>query len=276
LNVKFDTRKFNELNKEFDKISRTAFPLAVRKTLSDAAFYTKKKTLLDVSQSVFTIRQKNFFKANSKAESAKGMTVNQMYSVVGMYDNKLKPINGRKNYAVSELEEQETGGVIDHKTFIPMKQARKGGRGIVKEMYRYSDIPNLKRIITAKQGRLKRSKKGGHYSKKQAFIRAAIMAKKTGSKFFIGNKTSKGTRTLFYLNNLNISKGSYTFPGQKTHSNSKIDLKVTPIYNVKGGRSVSVKRTNFMRRASHDASLKIDGFFMENARVQFERIMKKL
>jgi len=152
LNIKIDTSKFAELNKEFDKISRSAFPLAVKSTLSDAAFYTKKKTLLDVSQSVFTIRQKNFFKANSKADPAKGMNVNQMVATVGMYDNNLKTINGRKNYAVSELEQQETGGRIGHKSFIPMKWARKGGTGLVKEKFRYSDKPDLKNIIVAKQG----------------------------------------------------------------------------------------------------------------------------
>jgi hypothetical protein len=271
MRIRVDTSAFFEMNKVFTKIEKSAFPLAVRQTLSDAAFYTKKQTLLKVSNETFTIRQRNFFKANSRAEPAQGFDIDRMVATVGMWDQKLTKINGRHNYAVDELEQQEVGGDIDHKTFIPMTKARKGGKGVVREKFRYSDIGSAKDIIRAQKGSLTgRGRAGGHASKKQQFIRAAIMAQKMGKSVFMGNKNpSKGSRTLFFINRLSI------FSNIKTRKR-KLDIKVTPIYNVKKGRAIKVKKTDFMKRAALDASLQIDNFFMKNAHKQIDRLMRKV
>lgn len=127
---------------KLEKLSKSAFPVAVRGTLNDSAFDVKTRTMPVSSKSAFEERQPNFFKANSKFLPALGFNLNAMYSDVGFYENRLK--NSGSNYAVKDLEQQESGGTIQKKTFIPLPKARRGGKGVVRANARLSTI---KRII---------------------------------------------------------------------------------------------------------------------------------
>jgi hypothetical protein len=71
----------------------------------------------------FEKRSPNFFRANSKVEKATGWDVKSMRATVGFVSHNLK----YNNEAVRELEQQEHGGSIDHRTFVPLDDARKGG-----------------------------------------------------------------------------------------------------------------------------------------------------
>ncbi len=271
--IKFhiNTKPLQNFSKVLTDLHKSALPIAIRGTLNDMAFKMKTVEIAKSTASTFTIRQKNFFKANSKFDPATGFDVKKMVATVGMYDDKLKKLGGGKNFAVSELEQQEKGGNINHKTFIGMRRAR-SGTGLIKSKYRYSDIKD--KIISSKRGGL--SARSGR-SKKQQFIRAAIMAKKLNGDdaFILGNKNTKGSRTIFKIERLFINKGQYTFPGQATHRHSKIDIKVVPIYTVKSGRIVSVKQTNFMKRAALGSAVMGEEFFFKQAQRQLAKYTNK-
>lgn len=257
---------------KLEKLHRSALPVSVRQTLNDAAFYTKQKSMPAVTQAIFKKRQPNFFKANSRVEMAQGFKITTMKSQMGFYENKLQ--KQATNYAVKDLEQREYGGRINKKTFIAQKGAR-GGRGLVRKEFIMDEIkPNT--VIMSR--RMSKSKQGKSIkvSKKQAFIRAAIKAKELhGNKAYVlGNTNSKGNKTLSLIKNLRLTKGKYTFAGKgggQIHSISKISIERLPLYSYRKGRFFTVKQSNFMKRASHEANLHIEAFFIKRAQAQFEK-----
>lgn len=246
---------------KLEKLHRSALPVSVRQTLNDAAFYTKQKSMPSVTQAIFKKRQPNFFKANSRVEMAQGFNINSMKSEMGFYENKLK--KQATNYAVRNLEEQEYGGRIKKKTLIAKEKARSGS-GLVRKAFMLDELPKKDAVIMSR--RMSKSKHGKSImvSKKQAFIRAAIKAKeeKGDKAYMLGNRNSKGNRTLSLIKNVHFTRGKQI---------SKISIERIPLYNYRTGRSVSVKQRNFMKRASHEANLHIEAFFIKRAQAQFEK-----
>jgi hypothetical protein len=110
---------------QLEKMHQSAFPNAVRGTLNSLAFDVKQKTMPLQVQKDFTIRNKTFFKANSRVEKATGFKVNSMHSIVGFKAH----ANTKNNKAIDELEQQEFGGVIKDRKLIPLKGSRIGGKG---------------------------------------------------------------------------------------------------------------------------------------------------
>ena len=157
-----DSEIVNFTNK-LEQMHRKHLPNAIRNTLNEVALKgVKQKTLLSTTSKEFTQRQKNFFKANSRVDFARGWDINRMQSVVGMSSAKLR---GGSNYAVDDLEQQEKGGKIGGRSLIPLKQARVSnswGR-MVRKKYRLSSI---KKVVDA------RDNKKGHYEKKRCDIAA--------------------------------------------------------------------------------------------------------
>ena len=107
---------------KLEQLNKTAFPNAVRTALNSAAFYVKQETLLPIAKQVFTERQPNFFRANSRVKMAQLGPVNSMESKIGMVD-----LSG-DNFAVRDLEQQEHGGKIGGKSLIPLDPARTSKR----------------------------------------------------------------------------------------------------------------------------------------------------
>lgn len=126
---------------KLEKLSRTALPNAVRITLNSAAFDVKQKTMPENVAQTFESRKKNFFKATSRVDMAKGSNLSTMKSIVGF-------IGGDSNQAVDDLDKQERGGAIKGRTFIPMDQARIGGshKKMVKVPNRLKNIRAIDRI----------------------------------------------------------------------------------------------------------------------------------
>jgi hypothetical protein len=228
------------LTNKLEKLNRSAFPVAVRGTLNDAAFDVKTRSMPESSRSTFEQRRPNFFKANSKFIPAQGFNLNTMQSDVGFYENKLQ--NRSTNFAVKDLEQQESGGSINGKTFIPTIYAREGrtSKGNVR--------PNFRLKAIRKKGILKASEATGkfhNFSKRQQFVAAA-------------NRSKGG----FVLYKDTLFKITSAF-------GKKIDA--DPLYTVKKGRRVSVDQTNFMSEASLVTSNKMDGFYVNQALRQFKK-----
>jgi hypothetical protein len=253
MNVKIDinmdaTLKFAHT---LDKLHRSALPTAVRDALNRTAFDVKQNTMPYTAAATFTNRSPNFFKANSRVDLAKGWNVNNMSAKVGFISNNLK---GSSNYAVEDLEEQEHGGTIDKKTFIPTDQARGGNKAkAVRPSNRLEKIK--KKIVDSNkmQGR----------NKFQQFIKAAVTV---GTGGYVISHFKKDI--LLKINS--IGKAS------RGKGRTGLKVKATPLYSVKKNRSVHVKETDFMRTASVISGSKMDMFFNSAAQKQVDKFKKKL
>lgn len=234
-----------------EKMHRSALPVAIRGALNNAAFDVKQSTMPRSAKKAFVHRQPNFFKANSKVEMAKGFDVKTMKSTVGFIESKLK---GARNFAVKDLEEQEHGGSIKGRSMIPLDPSRVGSSSTrpVKVKYRLS---TLKNVINANNVKAN--------SKKQRFIKAAFMAKKLhgDEAFVLGNKRRGQRMTLSKIDSISSNK-------------NKLSLKRTAVYSYEKGFVAKVKPKKFMQRASQESGLKIEHYYIEQARRQIERLNK--
>lgn len=236
LNV--NTTDLVSFTNRLEKLHRSAFPNAVRTSLNSVAFDVKKDTLIDSSRRNFINRKPNFFKANSRVNMATGWDLRSMKSEVGFRD-----LSGN-NYAVDDLEQQERGGRISNKSFIPLDDARTAksySRGVAKR----NRLSNINGLVVSKDlsGR----------GRKQRFAQAI---KKAGIKGTVLDENG----IVWRVNSLRRNSRGF-------------DLKA--IYSYKKGRSIKVKATNFMREAAEVSHKKIDDFYIIEAEKQFKKALNK-
>lgn len=240
--LNIDSNAAVRLTNKLEKLHRSALPVAVRGTLNKAAFKVKQETMPDAARRTFVERKANFFKANSKVKMATGFDLNTMRSTVGFIHTNLK----YNNYAVEELEEQEYGGQIGHRSFVPTDEARKGGNATpVRPGSRLRDI---KGIIN--------SKRMSGYSQKQKFVRAALKAGRGGH--VIG-----GIRNRMLYRIERVSR-----IGRRTV------IEQRPLYSYDQGRAVSIRATGFMRQASLKSANRLNKYYQEEANRVFGKYMK--
>lgn len=148
-----------QLTAKLEKLHKSAFPSAVRNTLNDVAFDSKKIVPKKANEQ-FTVRQKNLFNRFTLVDKAKGFDVNKMSSKVG--------IDGNSNPKLTKgLSIQETGGVLKGRKLTPHNLGRVSG-SYQKKLRAKNQFKNIGKIGT----RNKRFK---------------------GSKYFRIDKGSKGT-----------------------------------------------------------------------------------
>ena len=235
LNV--NTDKLVVFTNKLEKLHRSAFPVAVRGTLNKAAFDIKTNTMPQSAERTFVNRRKNFFKATSRVDMAQGFNLSSMKSTVGFIGN---------GQAVKDLEEQEYGGTIKGRSFIPTDEARTGGSKAkaVRPVNRLSRVKNIVNSNTI-SGK----------SKKQKFLRAAIQANKGG--FVLGNGR---TKMLYRIISIKKIKG-------------RTIIKKQAIYSYEKGRNVSVSATGFMKSASLKSANDLDKFYIQEAERQFKKYL---
>lgn len=262
---------------QLEKLHKSGLPIAIRSSLNDVAFEMKKFVMPRMASQTFEERKKNFFKANSRVEMAQGFDMKKMAATVGFVSSGLH--NKSTNWAVKDLEQQESGGRIGGRAYIPMEGARVSGTGITKTKFAQENIRD--KIINAKNVR----SISGHGASKmlkavktQKIIRAAIIAKKLhgDNAYILGNPNAAGSQTLFKVESLNILKSRYTFPGGgKTQSINKLDIKLIPLFRVKKNRSVNVGGSHLMKKSAETSVRKMDDYFIKNAIKQIKRIQEK-
>lgn len=247
-----DTRASKEFAAKLQQMKASAFPNAVRETLSAAAKQVKQKTMPAAANKAFTDRTKNFFKANSKVDFAKGKDIKTMSSTVGFISEKLK---GNSNYAVKDLEAQENGGQITNRSFMPLDSARmSGSRG--RTVVNKNRLENIKRVFKV------RIKAG--VNKKQAWLKTAIAAKKLApnNALVLGNENSKGNRTLSRINSIEKIGG-------------KVVINKTALYSFRKGNNVRPKATGFMQKASIESQSNMEQIFIVEAQKQLANITRR-
>jgi len=104
-----DTTEMRAFKQKLDKISRSAFPVSVRKTLNQVAYEMKTKTLPQSFKDEFTVRRPNFIKhVSGYTKCQNTFNVNNMVSEAGILEG--------KSLAGDRLELQERGGIINNRT----------------------------------------------------------------------------------------------------------------------------------------------------------------
>jgi hypothetical protein len=239
LNV--DNSEVVKYTAKLEKLHKSAFPVAVRSALNSAAFDMKGKTLLKSASLKFKERQKNFIKAFSKVEQAQGFDLRSMKATVGMVENGLK---GGNNYAVKDLLQQEKGGKIGGKSFIPLAAARGGSNA--KPVRPQNRLSAINKIVNY------RNAKG--VNDKQKFVKSVHHAGVGG--YVIGK--IKGREILWRVNSLNKEGRSF---------------KLTALYSYREGRTVKVNNTNFMQNAANLSGKRIERFYIEAAERQFKKYL---
>ena len=243
LNV--NTKELVKLTNKLEQIGRAELPIAIRGTLNRAAFDAKQVTMPASAESHFVRRNPNFFKANSRVEMAQGLQVSSMRSIVGFTPSSAK----YNNKAVRELEEQEYGGRVENRAFVPAEASRVGSNATpVRPKNRLrsigKNIENKAVKVSEMTGANRRTK----------FIKAAVKAGR-------GGYVIAGLRkTMLYRIDSISRKFGRTF------------IKQTPIYSYQAGRSVRIEKTKFMREATINSAKKINRFYAEEAERRFKKI----
>lgn len=217
---------------KLEQLTRSAFPSAIRGSLNKCAYDLKTKTMPKEARNIFVERDPRFFIANSKFENATGFNINSMKSTVGFVENNLRD---KPNEAVQELQQQETGGSITHKSFIALPGARTGNsfNKKVRANARLKAIKNLKNI---------KDVNGKNFAEK--LIKTAA---------FVG----KGGLVL-------AGKVVYKIDSIKRQGKDTV-FKKTKLYSFKKNRSVNVHATHFMHDASLKTHKKIEDFYIQEA-----------
>lgn len=234
--------------KKLDKLSRNALPVAARRTLNSVAFETKKKTLAQEAAKSFENRNPSFYKNFSSVEQAQGFDINRMQSKVGMVDS----AKGKSPQAAEDQTQQQVGGRIRGRAFIPMDEARTGGKHS-KNVKKKNRISNINIVLDTVKSKGNRSKK--------KLIQTSIRAiNKFGSGVAIKHDTGK--RTIVYK----VEKGN----GFKTR---KFSIKLTPLYTYIKGRSVRIKKPiPFVLKAGKRAQLQANKFFRSHAKRALNKV----
>ena len=230
------------------KMGKSRLPSAVRNTLSRAAMDVKKVTMPD-SSNRFVHRNLTFFKSQSRVEFAKGYDIDSMVASVGFVSK-----NNKRAHSVEDLVEQEYGGAIADRSYMPTDEARVGNdyKRQVKGKLRFKNIESHgkpKYKVAADNPR--------YGDTRQGFLASAIAAGKGG--LVMGNdRTFKGARLIYQVNSL-----------KRVDGNTK--LKLTAIYTYKQGRTAKIVPTEFMKEASLITRDKLLTIYGEEAVKQLNR-----
>lgn len=183
----------------------------------------------------FTQRMPSFFKANSSVEMASGYDIDTMQASVGFLAR-----GAKSDKAVAELDQQEHGGSIGGRSFIPMTEARGGNPG--KGVRPQNRITGLKNIVNSNtiEGKTPAQK-----------FRHAIAKAGVGG-YVIGNTANK---TLFKVLSITDNR-----------------VKLRPLFSYQERRSVKIKGTGFMESASLVSAGKMEDTYIREAEKQIERI----
>jgi hypothetical protein len=237
-----------QLTAKLGKLHKSAFPVAVRGTLNDAAFKTKK-LIPKAANSKFTTRQKNLFNSFTTVEkSPNTFDLRKMKSKVG-----IKNTTTRTDKLTDGLVAQETGGTIKGRKLVPLDSSRTGEN-------RSSKISKMNRFNNFQKKTPRRKINSGPGTKKSRFVRHVMSAAMEGA------------------NHVTISEGGkgimYRIDSVKRLKTRKIKLKIKPIYYFRNTRKSNITKTPFIEPSAKIVTKKIPQLYKIQAERQFKRLLK--
>lgn len=241
-----NTSECIELTNKLTKLHRSAFTVAVRGALNDAAFETKKQ-VPKIADRKFTTRQKSFFRAFSTVDKASGFNLNTMRSTVG--------INSAKGSEVAKgLEKQEFGGVIKGRKLLPLDTARTS-KSHNKKVRRANRFENIGRVARITGGTSRRR------TRKSNFVASVMVTAKLGASYMLLRKGGRGIL--------------YRVSGVRQNMRTKkLRFKADPLYHYRNNRASRVSKTPFMEPAAERAAKQIAVFYEKRAEQQFKRLLR--
>lgn len=243
------------LTAKLERLNKTAFPNAVRSTLSDGAFSMKQEGILKSAKKNMKVKAPNFFKANTGVDRAKGFNVNQMSATVGFMNKRGLSANKAVTYG---MEANEIGATDS--TGLKYYPATRGSRGMVKKS-QYFDKSNI--TESYKSSNIKTKKLAS-----DSYMARAYSSLKSKKAVFVN--TSKG-RALIKVKSITKYKRS-----NKKKGISKGGLKInsTLLMMDRTHKKARAKATHFNKEAAIETSKMMDDFYAKNAKFQFEKVLK--
>lgn len=234
-----DSTEFVAMTAKLERVSSKALPFAVRETLNKTALDVKKNSLEKSANKHFTRRQKNFFKASSSVNFAKGTDIDRMFSEVGFR----APSNSKNAGAVDNLEQQEKGGTIDNRELLPTRFSR-----ISKSANRM--VQSRNRLKNGSMKIVKSDSMNGK-TKNKKFVQAILKAQKGGY--------------------VETDKSILRVDSVKKLKSGRLKFKLSTIYLKNPSKTINVKATNFMEEASLESFKKTPKIYKKEVKKQLDR-----
>jgi hypothetical protein len=231
------------LTAKLERLTKSAFPSAVRSTLNDAAFEMKKVNILASAKVNMTIRNPTVFKKFTGVKRASGFNVSSMYAEVGFI-----PKDGVSGSKVPEgMEHNEVGGSDDTGAMY-LGKARTSN-SLKKRVRRAARFDKTKLVK-------------GRVSTKKRVSNTMNLISSFEEKRPTMIKSKKGT---FVVQVLDIQYNM----GTKKH-----DFKLDFLMRGRKKFKANAKATHFNREAAIKTSKQIEGFYSANATFQFNKVLK--
>ena len=227
--INFGRDELVSFTTRLEKMGKYDLPIVVRQTLNNAAVNAKKYSIPEEFSKKFTQRNKSFIKSRTRFKLEKGSNISKMRSFAG--------IANLSDQATQDLAIQETGGIIEGRTLIPMDTARvgKSEKKQVRKSFRLRNINAYQRVKSGDQSGL---------------MKAANVVG-LGGYLIYGN-------TLFQIRKI-VRVGSGAKKGNTF-------VKMIPLYSFKSGRSVRIQKKPFVRVAAVKEGKKLSSYFAQNAK----------
>ncbi len=231
----FDDSDIIKHTHRLDQLHRAALPNAIRFTLNNAAFETKK-LIPQFADDNFINRKPNFFKRFSGVDQAKGFKIDKMEASVGMMINPQVP-------ATEEIEVQETGGNVKRDKIMTLSsRVSKKSKGVVRKKYRGKANPNNYVKATGK----------GNFSK------GAANAASTDK--LLKFKNESGITYIIEISSV-----------MKNIKSRKLKIKSLVIATDVPSRTLNIKKRPFVKPASLEAGKNLNKYFRQNAAKQIKK-----
>lgn len=240
-NFSFDvnTTGIIHLTDRLERLNRSAFPSAVRATLSDAAFEMKQKNILESAKRNMKVKAPNFFKANTGVERARfNRNVEAMSATSGFINKRGVKAGKAVNYG---MEANEVGDTDN--TGMMYKKATRSGRGLVRRN-KYYDRGKLTKNRSNKKG--------------NAYVQSAFASFKDKKPVMVDTKSGKA---IIMVKSITSSKG-------------KLRIKSDLLMLDRTTKKAKAKATHFVKEGAIKTQKQIEGFYHKNAEFQFQKVWK--
>lgn len=235
------------LTDRLERLNRSAFPSAVRATLSDAAFEMKQKNILESAKRNMKVKAPNFFKANTGVERARfNRNVEAMSATSGFINKRGQTANKAVTYG---MEANEIGATDT--TGLKYYPKTRGSRGMVRKS-QYYDEDKLAVLPSKRRG--------------SEFIQSAFTSLQEKKPIMVNTK--KG-RAMIRVKSISRYKRA-----NKKLGRSKGQFKINSdlLMMDRTVKKARAKPTHFNKEAAQKTQQQIEGFYQKNAEFQFQKI----
>lgn len=246
VNIRVDSSELKKYEKDLKKLHKSAYPVAVRSTLNNAAFEMKKDDFQkSVKKNFKGLKSKQFFVRHSGVEKATGFNVKTMNSKMGM----LEMGNPAARKAVSEMPKHEKSGVIDDGVAY-LKHARRSSN--LRRFVRTENYYDRKKVISG------RSPAGrGEGTRKSKFVARAFRAKNEDKPFF-----------------MNTLKGNVLVKVTSIKKKGRDSVKIKSRLLLMERKRVKIKANHFASEAGKSTSKKIPKMYEKEFGKQIKKYRK--